>query len=195
MLIKEIQNKKTPLKYLLISGLADIEIDYEKNEKHFKSICEENRVLIQFFNAELIADWEHLYFSVLNALKAFEQEKNLSNKLNFEILLYASGQRQIKIAIKELGISSEIRNIALLILGESEDSVKNAWKKILEFVDGRENNSVLEIDKKKYEIICSYFKISPLEMDATSNSDKWEDKLEALIKIVINRIAFVVFEK
>jgi KEOPS complex subunit Cgi121 len=71
-------------------------------------------VAVQFFDAERIAGSVHLTFALLNALQAFDQQRNLSKSLEVEVLLYASGQRQIGKAIKMLGLRRDTTTIALL---------------------------------------------------------------------------------
>lgn len=195
MILKEIKDEGNSPAYILITGFRDVIIDYKKNESYVKKISEKRQVTIQFFNADLIASWEHLYFSILHSIKSFKQGRNLSSNLDLEILLYASGQRQIKVAIKELGIGLEIKNIALIIYGNSVDNVKNALNDIQKLANGKDDDSILNIDEEKYKNICNFFNIHPIEIQAIINSNKWEDKLLALIKIILNRIAFVVFEK
>ncbi|MHA1301428.1 MAG: KEOPS complex subunit Cgi121 [Candidatus Helarchaeota archaeon] len=195
MIIKEIKEDENSIRHILISGISDMRIDYKSIEKQIEKICKVENVIIQFFNAKLIADWEHIYFSVVHALKSFKQGRNLSNNLDLEILLFASGQRQIKVAINEFGIGSETSEVVLLIIGYSKDSIREIFLKILKILNKKEDEAILKIDENKYSNLLNYFKISPIEIETIANSNNWEDKLSALIKLILNRIAFVVFEK
>lgn len=195
MTIKEIRDEEFPFNYIFISGISNAETSFNKLIENIDKISNENQVIIQIFNSELIAGWEHLFFSAIHSLKAFKDGKNLSNKLNLEILLYASGQPQIKKAIKLLGIRPEIQNIAILILGNSIETLENVKLQIFKLIKGIEDESILNINENKFEKLCEVFKITPLEIESTSISDNWEDKLEAINKIILNRIAFVIIEK
>ncbi|MFX1450859.1 MAG: KEOPS complex subunit Cgi121, partial [Promethearchaeota archaeon] len=139
--------------------------------------------------------WEHIFFSAIHSLKAFKQGINILNNLELEILLYVSGQHQIKVAIEKFGIDLETQNIAIIILGKDINSIENARITVLALIEGIENEAVLTISKEKYENICKNFNISQLEIETVANSSGWKDKLDAIIKIVLNRIAFVIFEK
>ena len=90
-------------KYVEITGYRNIEFD--KAEIFLKANRKQTRqnVDIQFFDAELIATQEHLYFAVLNALQAFKNKTNLSKSPSMETMLYASAQRQIQKAINRAG--------------------------------------------------------------------------------------------
>jgi tRNA threonylcarbamoyladenosine modification (KEOPS) complex Cgi121 subunit len=57
-------------KYLKIAGFRGLTI--RDSEEFMKSSFQKNPdIWVQFFDADLIATWEHLYFAVLNALLAY----------------------------------------------------------------------------------------------------------------------------
>ncbi|MCS7125264.1 MAG: KEOPS complex subunit Cgi121, partial [Candidatus Bathyarchaeota archaeon] len=106
-------------KYVAIAGfrdvrIGDVEAFLEKVKKAVVGDCE-----IQFFDAELVASWQHLYFAALNAIKAFKNGENISKNLAVETLLYASAQRQIRKAVDSLGIKRNTCEIAVLVVGEN----------------------------------------------------------------------------
>ena len=75
-------------------------------------------VELQFFDANLIATQQHLYFAALNALQAFQNKTNISKSLAMETMLYASAQRQIQKAIQRCGIKPQTTTMAVIIIGE-----------------------------------------------------------------------------
>jgi len=79
-----------------ITGYATV--TFAKAEKFLKTNRKETEqeVDLQFFDADLIATQDHLYFAVINALQAFKNKTNISKSVAMETILYASGQRQIK---------------------------------------------------------------------------------------------------
>ena len=79
-------------KYVEITGYHNIAFD--KAEIFLKTNRKQTKqnVDIQFFDAELIATQEHLYFAVLNALQAFKNKTNLSKSPAMETMLYASAE-------------------------------------------------------------------------------------------------------
>ncbi len=194
-MFKELKDEEFSYKWVYITGFSNIKISYREIEDEIGKIQNNHKVIIQFFNSKLIASWQHLFFSVIHSLKAFKQGMNISNKLELEILLYTSAQHQIKVAIERFGVNEEIKNIAMIILGNSKEEIENSKLNISELINGTENESVLNIDGKKYESICNNFNITQLEIETTSVSSKQDDKMEALKDIILNRIAFLVFEK
>jgi KEOPS complex subunit Cgi121 len=131
--------------------------------------------IIQIFNADHIAGKKHLFFATINALKAFEQGRNISNALEMETLLYASGQRQIDKAIEMIGYMPTSTQLAILMITSSQKEAEETEKKIDKFIPGIRDNSVLEILKEnKVEELGKIFKISKLELEtmAENNIDR-----------------------
>ena len=76
LLIIKIEEYK---KYVGIFGFKNVNVsDIEGFISKIREIS--NGIQIQVFDANFIAGWEHLYFAVLNALKAFEGKYNISEK-------------------------------------------------------------------------------------------------------------------
>lgn len=148
---------------------------------------------VQFFDAELIAGWEHLYFAVLNALKAFENKLNISNSLAVEIVLYASAQRQIKKALGLLGIDLGSSNVAAVILAETESKVSETLETISHLMPGKRDDSILELTEEKFDGIKKLFNISEPELNAKLESEGMEKK--ALTDLVIEHVALLAIQR
>lgn len=145
-------------------------------------------------SAALIATWEHIFFSVLHALHAFIQKRNISNQLSLEILLYISGQRQIKVALEKFGVKAG--DDVVIILGNSEASVKQALEECEILLGGARSDEVMMIfnDFKQSEI-CKYYQIGNDEISAISLTNNENQRDEAIFKAILNRIALVSLEK
>ena len=70
------------------------------------SFSQENKIVIQAFNADVIYGKNHLASAVEHAVRAMKRKTNTTNSLAMEILLYASGERQLKLAIPKMGVKS-----------------------------------------------------------------------------------------
>ena len=55
-----------------------------------------NNVVIQVFDSDLIFGEKHIVTSINHALRSIEQNKNTTNSIAMEIMLYTSGERQLK---------------------------------------------------------------------------------------------------
>ncbi|MEM3797370.1 MAG: KEOPS complex subunit Cgi121 [Candidatus Bathyarchaeia archaeon] len=179
-------------KYIAIAGFKDVQIvDANLFLKEARGLIGEN-VEVQFFNAKHVASWQHLYFAALNALKAFENKKNISKSLVLEVLLYASAQRQIRKATEFLGIRENTKEIAVLAIVESADQVEKALEAISKIVKGKRDDVVLELSQDKIVGIRKVFRISNAEIEAMTDGKTLE---RALIDLVIERIALLATER
>lgn len=147
---------------------------------------------VQFLDAKLIAGQQHLYFAALNALKAFEKERNISSNLAIEALLYASAQRQISRALKMLGVKRDSSQIAVLIIAETKQEMDDCLNTVSRLISGKRNDSVLELTEEKSEGIKKLFSISDLEIEAKLRRKGLEK--EALADLVIEHVALLAIQ-
>lgn len=68
-------------------------------------------------NADLVCGKDHLVSSVYHAMRSFERQENVSGNLATEILLYASGEKQISHALEKMGIKAGYERIAIVLIG------------------------------------------------------------------------------
>jgi KEOPS complex subunit Cgi121 len=175
-------------KYCEIAGFKRVEIN---NTEGFLEEINRKKpadVEVQFFDADLVATWQHLYFAVLNALTAFKNKENISKSLAMETLLYTSARRQIRKATQLVGIKSASPNIAILMVEGKPEVVQSALTKISVYIDGQPDDSVLGLSRKKIERIKRAFDISEAELETVGKIDGVE---EALIDLVIERVALL----
>src|SRR5512136_353487 len=78
-----------------------------------KKISKEKNITIQVLDADKLAGERHIRFAVEKAMNSFKASTNIANDLAKEIMLYASGTRQISKAMR-LGINKGKNNIALV---------------------------------------------------------------------------------
>jgi len=148
---------------------------------------------VQFFDATLIAGWEHLYFAALNALNAFKNKQNISNSLAVEALLFASAQRQITKAVETLGIRPESSQVAVLIIAETLQKATEALEIISKIISGERDDNTLKLTDEKIEGIQRLFNISDLELKAKLRKEGLEK--EALIDLVIEHAALLATQR
>jgi len=178
-------------KCVALVGFREVKI---KDADNLLSLVREKTkdVEVQFFNAELIAGWEHLYFAVLNALKAFENKLNISNSLAVEILLFASAQRQIKKAVELLGIKPSSSKVAVLILADTKLRTNKTLETASHLILGKRDDSVLELTNEKFDGIRKLFGISESELNAKLEKKGMERK--ALTDLVIEHVALLAIQ-
>ncbi len=155
-----------------------------------KTIAHKYDVTIQAMNAELIAGEEHIKSAVKKALRAVERNRNITNDLSLEILLYAAGRRQIERALA-MGVSESEgeKRVAIVIVDASASGEKDL-EVVTEEVKRKigiqeEPISELELEYKgdKKEGIKKFFDITEAELKAVG-----ESKLKQL---VLERVAML----
>ena len=182
-------NEKTekPNEYITIAGFRSVQIeDINAFLEHFRK--EDKGATVQFFGAKHVAGPQHLYFAALNALNAFEKNTNISNNLAVEALLYASAQRQIKKAVKMLGIKQDSSEVATLIITDRRKK-SDYLRLVTKTVPGERDDGVLELANKKIVDIKKLFGISDIEFEAKLEKKGLEK--EALTDLVIERMALL----
>ena len=184
-------NKSENSKNIDIVGFSDIKIDSPNT--FLGQFGKENKASIQFFDARHIAGEQHLYFAAVNALNAFKTKMNISNSLAIELLLYASGQRQIKKAVNMLGIKQDTSNVAVIIITENKNKKDNKLRLVAEKINGKRNDNVLELTDKKINSIKKMFKISNREFESKLKKEGLEK--EALTDLIIERMALLITRK
>jgi tRNA threonylcarbamoyladenosine modification (KEOPS) complex Cgi121 subunit len=175
-------------KYVEIAGFRNVGV--KDTEEFVKAARRElpKGACVQFFNAGLVASWQHLYFAVLNALLAFKNGRSISKSLAMEVMLYASAQRQIRKAIDFVGVKCAVVDVAVVIIGESAESVEALLSAVSEHIGKTPDDAVLEISKEKAERIREAFGVTETELGAVLEKDNSAD---ALVDLVIERVALL----
>ena len=139
---------------------------------------------VQILDAARVAGNSHLFFAFLNAQRSFEQGQAISDNLEMETLLYASGQRQINRAIEMLGVKPQTSSIATIIFASDEREVEDAENKLAKLVSGVWDDSVLEVKGNgKIEGLMKVFEVTELELKTMAGSGTTLD--EALTWFIV----------
>ncbi|XRO75216.1 KEOPS complex subunit Cgi121 [Methanocaldococcus sp. 28A] len=123
---------------MIIRGIRDAKINNDIFNLGLK---------FQILNADLIATKKH----VLHAINQAKTKKPIARNFWMEILVRASGQRQINEAIKIIGAKDG--NVCLVC--EDEET----FKKVHKLIGGEIDDSVLEINEEKEKLIRKVFDI------------------------------------
>lgn len=130
---------------------------------------------IVLMDADMVCGTDHLLAAVFHARRAFERGMNASNTLGMEVILYASGERQISKAKKKMGLHQGTEKVAVVVLGPEEANLDV----VLNQLELRRDDSVLECSLEKAEA----YGIEKAEMDAVGR--------ELLQDLVLEKVAFV----
>ena len=177
-------------RHVIVEGFRRIKI--ENLDTLFDQIRSETKGChVQIFDARLIAGFDHLYFSVLNALKAHDTGTSISRNLAVETLLYASGQHQISRAIELMGVKPSSSEVAILAIADTREKAVTALDRIADLLQGERSEDVIELTDEKIELVKAAFEITDLEIKATLR----ESEKEAVTDLLIERAALLATQR
>ncbi|MHA2141066.1 MAG: KEOPS complex subunit Cgi121 [Candidatus Thorarchaeota archaeon] len=153
----------------------------------------EGIIAVQLLDSSLVAGDEHLLSAAQNALNAWKGGYAISRSLEVEILLYASGQHQIGVALNKLGITDISTSLAGVILASDESFLKHYVDMLIEKL-GSEVQPAFAPTEERLQSIMKYFGISETEINSIASSDTLVAKYQALSDCVTSRISMVALE-
>ena len=175
-------------KFLSVMGFKEVRIPSVTD--FLKQIREGTRgTPLQVFDANCIAGAKHILFATLNALNTFEQGQSISQSLEVEILLYASGKRQISRAIEMVGLKHDTSEIAVAFVTTREEDIEGVEAEVSKIVPGKRDDSVLDLGEEKARRLIEVFDITDAELEAVSENGKslWD----SLVAVIVERTALL----
>ena len=103
----------------------------------------EKGFIIQAFNADVIYGKKHLVSAFEHAKRAFKNKTNSTNSLEMEILLYSSGERQLKLAIPKMGVVSGNSNVGFIFVKDKAMISDIIIDEFLDYVSLKRDDKVL----------------------------------------------------
>jgi KEOPS complex subunit Cgi121 len=128
---------------------------------------------VVLLDADKVCGVDHLLSAVLHARRAFQRGENASNTLSMEVILYASGERQISKAKKKMGLHQGTERVAVVLLSSG------GIEETLSDLDLRRDDSLLECTAEK----AAAFGVRPSELETMGERFRQE--------LVLEKVAFV----
>jgi tRNA threonylcarbamoyladenosine modification (KEOPS) complex Cgi121 subunit len=172
-------------RYVEITGYRNIAFTQAEAflKAHRKQAC---TIELQFFDADLVATEEHLYFAVLNALQAFKGKTNISKSVAMETMLFASAQRQIQKSIEHIGVKPQSKNLAVVIVGEDSAQIEAQLRALTECLGTQPDASVLQLTVDKQKRIRLAFQITEEEIKTENSPTE-----QAIVNLAIEHVALL----
>jgi len=101
--------------------------------KKIDNFAKKNNAIIQVFNADMIFGKKHIISAYQHAKRAIKNKTNTTNSIEKELLLYSSGDRQLKNAIPKMGVKKGDSNIVFLVDCNNKE-IKNKIVKQFEII-------------------------------------------------------------
>jgi tRNA threonylcarbamoyladenosine modification (KEOPS) complex Cgi121 subunit len=181
---------------ILFVGVGEIRNETMKNKDDLiglsSSLTQDARV-VQFLSPNLIAGQIHLLSAAQNAINAIKGEYPISRSLNIEIIVYASGQRQIEHAFEKVGVIDDLETIAVVIIDESKDSVKDCFNQL--FIKlGCDVEPAFNYNRQQMGKIMKAFEVSDTELKTFTDSNNLDDLRDALVRCIVSMISMVALD-
>lgn len=179
-----IYNLQRISKKILIAGISG------SKPSDVKATIEKLRSLeipFQLIRVDRVAGVNHLFSAAEHALVAQERGARISHSVEMDILLYAAGERQIKEAIRKLGVEQTTSAIAVVAVVDDEASGNKLLERAIALFNGRIDDGILEdIDTKRVTNLEQAFHISEEAIDACRQPG--ETKAHVVQKLVLESI-------
>lgn len=130
---------------------------------------------IVLMDADMVCGHDHLESAVVHARRAFDRGSNAANTLGMEVILYASGERQISKAKKKMGLRPGTERVAVVVLSPEDSDMD----RVLGRLGLERDDDVLKWSPDK----GSAFGLDPSEMEAVG-PDRAPD-------LALEKVAFV----
>jgi KEOPS complex subunit Cgi121 len=107
------------MEFTLVGARGRIE-DSEDFVERLRSKATDMGLDVQVFDANLVFGRDHISSALEHALRAFERGTNVASSLMMEVLVYASGERQISTALEKMGVKEGRDGVVIVALGEGD---------------------------------------------------------------------------
>jgi len=114
--------------------------EFRNNVNEF---AQHHGILIQLMDAEQIIGKKHLIIAFEHAERSFQRNEAATRSLEMELLLYAAGERQIKRAIKKMGIKQGKSDFAAIFMFNKDIDKESVISSFLTSFDIKRDDSIL----------------------------------------------------
>jgi len=162
------------MKTHLIAGTCEI-ADVDGFLHKIRGIASGYGITVQAIDASKTAGTMHILAAAEKAIRAVQHRDSISDDLGMEILLYASGNRQIKRALS-MGVRTGRNEIVLVAVGdEMPDGAIRELENLVVVAD------VTGYTREKRDAITTFFGITETEIAAVGE--------EKIPQLVLERVA------
>jgi len=80
-----------------------------------RDFSHENRVIMQFFDRDALSGEEQLVSALYHALRAGAEKRSRTRDISLDIVRYTAGERQIHVAIEEIGLRPDTTECVCMV--------------------------------------------------------------------------------
>ncbi|MFX0171262.1 MAG: KEOPS complex subunit Cgi121 [Candidatus Hodarchaeota archaeon] len=143
-------------------------------------------IAAQLLDNNFVWGRQHLFSAIWHAYNAEKNNRMISKTLSMEIVLYTAGQRQIKKAIKLLGVKDSTTDVLGILIGDNETPLIKACFQIQKKLSLQLNLKMLDDFSAKEQ-----FLIQMLIKDGFSAEEFTSNEIK---KAIMQKIALLAIE-
>lgn len=144
----------------------------------------------QFLNSLMIVSEMHLLSSAQNAVHAMQGKYMISRSLDVELVVYASAQHQIGLALDIMGVKDKLSSLAMVCIDADEKKVRKCLDDVFRSV-GEEVTPMFTPTHEKIRSLMATFGITELEMKQFTDATDLTSRIQALSRCVVSRVSLV----
>jgi len=123
------------------------------------------------------------------ALRAFLRNENIARYVPLEVMLYASGKREIRKALPMMSPTEKSRGLVVAVAAEELEACNEALRRVVQGLE--EDDSLFELDERKVRALMELYEVSEEEIRTAYS----RDVKEAIEKAALTRAALLSISK
>jgi KEOPS complex subunit Cgi121 len=108
---------------IFVAGGTCVIDDVDVFVNRVRQFANANKIVIQLFDANKLYGDTHLLSTAYHALRSEREDRMTTNSIEMELLLYAAGERQLKVAIPKIGIKQGHNNVGIVFINRSKGTL------------------------------------------------------------------------
>lgn len=140
---------------------------------------------VQVLSSDAIAGKEHILAAFTLSARSWSNNRMVAHNPATEMLLFASGQRQIKCALEKVGINNQSKGWVIIAISNSRLVLKSLYDELMKI--GRESEELIELTDGKIPILMEKFGITDKELSIAERL--YGSKSAALKSLVLERVS------
>ena len=151
-------------------------------------------VSVQLVDMDKVPGQRYLTLAAVNAVKSFHSKQPIAKTLGMELLVYISGEKQIDVALKRIGVTPGTHRVVAVAVSDSSDQVYGASKFLEEALgQGSDDKLLDDWPESRIENVRLGFDIGERELKAIIR--KREPVTSAIERLAVERSAMLAARK
>jgi tRNA threonylcarbamoyladenosine modification (KEOPS) complex Cgi121 subunit len=151
-------------------------------------------VSVQLVDLDKVPGGRYLTLASVNAIESFHSRQPIAKSLGIELLVYISGEKQIDLALKRVGVTSGTSRVAAVVVSGADSQISSVTNFLTHTLGQTSDDRLLDDwSESRIENVRSGYDIGELELKAVIR--KREAVPAALERLAVERSALLAARK